>query len=187
MHWIDHLNAILVGSVVLMMSIGAYVLMGEGSREDVQVSAGTSFRESLVSQIEIDFENLGAGLLAGETAVLSHDSTHVRFRSVIDQAGSLGIVEYRIVPADVEDGVQLYRLDRFANGVATGGSAPRLVTFDLTFRNDAGATVPATSAAMRAVDVWVQWSLGLGGNTARDVRHASWGSTIHPAPLRFGS
>lgn len=187
MHWLDHLNAILVGSVVLLLSIGIYALLAQGSREDVQVHAGATFRASLVSQLEVDFENLGAGLLVGQTAILSHDSTHVRFHSVKDQSGTPGILEYRLVPTSVENGVQLYRLERSADGVPTGGSTGRLLAFDLTFRDETGTDVPATSPDVETVDLWVQWSLGLGGQTARDVRHASWGTTIHPAPLQYAN
>ena len=74
MSWIDHLNAILVGSVVLLFALGVYSILSQGAREDVQVHAGTAFRESLVTQLELDFENLGAGTLAGGSPVLSADS-----------------------------------------------------------------------------------------------------------------
>jgi hypothetical protein len=184
-YWIDHLSAILVAGAVMLISAAAFVMLGTGAREEVQLHAGGAFRESFVSQIETDFENLGAGLLANETAVLSRDSAHVRFRSVKDQGGTPAVIEYRRVDAGVEDGVQLYRIDRYADGVRTGGSNGRLVTFDLTFRDASGAEVPATSLGVRAVDVWMQWRLGLGGSRSRDIKDASWGSTIHPAPLRY--
>ena len=183
--WIDHLGSIIVGSVVFTIGIAAVLVLGTGAGEDVQVHPAEAFRSSFVYQLETDFENLGVGLLAGETAVLSRDSTHVRFRSVGDRAGTPTVIEYRLVEVEVEDGVRLYRVDRYADGARTGGSNGRIVTFELTFRDGSGAEVPAISPSVRLVDVWVQWRVGLGGHRARDVRDASWGSTIHPAPLRY--
>ena len=181
MTWLDHLTAILVGTVVVAIAAGVVLTRASTASEETQAYATEAARDAFVDQAKMDFENLGAGRLAGEAPVLAHDSTRVLFRTIADGAGSRATVEYRLVSAD-SSGAPPYHLERWADGVRAGGSAGLVRAFELGWVDAAGASVPFADPALRGVEVWIEWEVPYGGE---HLPRLGWGSTIHPAPLRL--
>ncbi len=185
---LDHIGAVLVGSVVLLIALGTVVQRSEDGVDAVRSHAVQSDLSSFTDALEVDLDNVGVRLPVGVAPVVELTPDRFAFYGLSGPGGVPSLIEYVRTATGVADGQTTYRVERRVGGARTGGAAPRtVVTFPLL--EESGAPVSAArSADLRQIRVRVErpapFSRGGGASTREVLRRAAWETTVRPLPLQ---
>lgn len=183
---VDHLSATVIGTTVLLVLLGIGLRMTETGTDQQVYETSQRMSQALAQQLEGDLLNVGYGLPASTAPIESWTDSTFTFRRRSGEALTDPIltVEYRRVTTDstVVDGAPrpVYTVERYENGVYSGGSTALLSTFDIDVLGDSG-TPPATLEDTRAIRVRFVMSFGSGDNHTENSSRYS--RTFRPANL----
>ena len=184
---LDHLSAALVGGVVILILGVIGIRAGESTTGAQIYESSRRYNQAFAQQLEGDLLNVGYGVPAATDPLLEWTDSTFRFLRRIDTLAASPVAEvtYRraTVGAVEIDGaaVPLYRVDRFVDGVRTGGSPPTLSAYRLALVTRSGAETADLDAAL-GVRVAFRTSFGTTGDD--HVGSASrFERTFYPANL----
>lgn len=180
----DNLLSVLIAGAVGLALVSVTVGRSEATRDTTRFYGHQRAQAGFSSVLEFDLQNAGIGTPAGAAAVVEATPTRLAFYGAVDRAGTTGLVEYRVSPAGTLDGVAVFAVDRYVDGVRTGG-ARSLSRFDVSTLTAAGA--PAAPADARQLRVDAEWVLAHpepGGARARQaLRRSAWSTVAFPLGL----
>ena len=187
---LDNMVATVVAGVVGLLLVTLSVDRAEGTRDATRFSAHQTVQNGFVEQLELDLMNAGVLTPSGQTPVLAVGPGRLRFYGVVDKAGTGGVIEYRRVPADSLDGSAVYAVERWSDGVRSGGAPGVVSQFDVEALSASGVPVSAaTLGDARSVRVETEWVLphledGDGARRRQALRRSAWGTHIRPLGLQ---
>ena len=185
---LDHITAILVGTVVILILLSTLVQRSEDGTNAVRAYAVQSDLSSFTDVLEVDLDNVGVQLPIGVVPVVELTPSRFAFYSLSGPGGVPALIEYVRTAVGDADGQPTFRVERRVGGVATGGAA-LLTVFTFTLLDETGAPVTATgSAALRQIRVRVERPAPAGRRgvaaTRETLRRAAWETTVYPLALQ---
>ena len=177
MNWMDHLNALIVGTGAAVLVVGLVVLRSSGLAEGTRLFAAQTAQRSLSSQLQTDLEHLGIGRPPGAPPVLEASATRLVFYSVADTLGTPALIRYDVEP----DGPGRSRVVRSVDGVRPRQGYP-VTDFQVTLLGADGQPTVGV-AGVRAVGVRTEADLPF-EDTAEDVP-LSWATVVRPIALQY--
>jgi len=185
----DNLIATAVAGVGALLLIGISLGRAEGTRDNTRVYAHQQMQAQFTEQLEVDLTNAGILVPTGSTAVQTATASSFSFYGLVDRNGTAGLIEYREVAAGTLDGSPVVAVERWVDGVRTGGSAGVLSRFSITPLGAGGSPLGAASlGATRAFEVDAEWVLPFieAGDAARRqaMRRSAWTTYLRPVGLQ---
>ena len=186
---LDNIVATIVAGVVSVLLITLSVDQAEGTRDVVRLQAHQTVQNSFTEQLERDLTNAGVLTPSGATPIQSVGPGTFSFYGLIDTVGTTGVISYVRVPADSLDGSAVFAVERYVDGVRSGGTAGVLSRFDVRVLTDGGVSVPSGALAQaRSVRVATEWVLPFGetggARTRQALRRSAWSTHVRPLGLQ---
>lgn len=197
---LDHLNAVLVASILIGVALTLNVRNQESAVEVTQFHAAKAQQSALIDLIEYDLEDLGSGVATGDQMITAYDvdgfgvkAFELR-RELVDAEGEAQVVRVRYARTYAgsyttkEDVIIPYfHIRRFVeteNGAmaSTTGSGYEVATFDLTLLGPDGNVVTDNLNAATSIRVHLTSALPFQHGNG-DVKFTSWEGTFRPANL----
>lgn len=188
---IDHILSIVIGLVVMLIM---FFMVQQGQRtsiEAVQQRALKRGMADLIEVVELDFQNIGAGMVNRDEAIDTLTPNMFRFYSRTD----IGVTDSQLVRYTWEvidtlslfdDGaytpVEVVQISRFVEGQLRGKSPPSLAAFEINLQDNDG-NVAANYADVKALEVRIAALSTLG--TTRTVGQSEWTTTFRPLNLNL--
>ena len=187
---LDNLVATVVAGVVSLLLVAISVDRAEGTRDAVRLQAHQSVQTSFTEQLEWDLTNAGVLVPSGATAVQTITGDTFSFYGLVDTVGTSGLISYVRVPADSLDGSAVFAVERYVDGVRSGGTVGVLSRFDIDALSNGG--VPVTIGTLdqtRSVRVSTEWVLPFaeddGARTRQALRRSAWSTHVRPLGLQL--
>ncbi|MDX1650459.1 MAG: hypothetical protein R3263_11455 [Myxococcota bacterium] len=189
---LDHLSSVLVTAALALMLVATQV---QGQRSAVERTALYAAKKHTLEVADLltrDLENLGLGMPYGQRIGSVRTDSSGRTRSFEfwrqDAGGSPVRIRYALEEAGTVmaggERVPLFAVQRYQDGVASGGSLGAVRFFRIEVLDEAGAPVAPTSAAARQVRIQLASVLALAGEDGPSgLRQTSWGTTLRPYGL----
>ncbi|MEM6784319.1 MAG: hypothetical protein AAF624_11370 [Bacteroidota bacterium] len=191
---LDHLNASIVGTGVLLVLVGITLVGNETTVDQSFFTAARTQAQAFADVLEEDFINIGSGVpTALDDLVAFNAANTFTFRRKLDPADTtFAEISYQwaavnTIQMEMDSGttqtVPLYQVTRTVDGVQSGASPATLSEFTIDLRDDAGASTTTLGDASR---LHVRFeALYAGANTVSEHtdRRSRWARTYHPPNL----
>lgn len=182
---LDNLVALLVGTVVLVILLALTTGWSTETRDRTRAYTTREMQRSLAEMFERDVFNIGANVPVGDPMLVENSDSVFSFHGAVNGSGAARLIEYRLVSHSVSDST--YKIERWVDGVYTGGSAGLLKSFevDLLSENDVPVTTAPYSAARKVV-IRFQSALPYASEIESErasLRQMNWESVYQPALL----
>jgi hypothetical protein len=179
----DNLSSVIIATMVLLMLLAVSLR----SQED-QVT--TIRHETALNQQMSFIENVLRRDMAGAASVqdlgVQPDGTFT-FRKVRQASGGgteeVQVTYRRVETNTLDDGTQLYRIERRVDGDVDGGSMSTITSWNINVQNGQGA-VPADAADAEQIDV--SFDIVLPFSSDENVERRSWNATYRPRQMWSG-
>lgn len=174
----DNLSAILIAGVLFLI----LVAVNHRTRiSAVEASTYYSLKQQQLSFVEIlkrDMQNVT------ELQSITEDTTTLefRFRARTDPADSnIRTVVYRREFVKEVEGTPLYQIRRVVDGVADGGSASAIVSWQMVAQNEEGVKV---SDVANARQVFVRFEAASPSTEGQTIGRSKWEASFRPPLLQ---
>jgi hypothetical protein len=185
---LDHLSAVIIASTVMLLILSTQFNAQRASAEQTIAYMAKKSTLEMVDYLEDELLLIGDGTDDTIVDVTTNSAGMTTLFSFWreDDAGLDMLVSYTLTEEDsveFSDGwVQMYRFNRFENGVATGGGSSTLEHFEITMLTETGAVTTTAAAArllrLKAVNVYPY------GDPEDSYLHRTfWGITLRPMNL----
>ena len=191
---LDNLVATVVAGFVVFLLASVSINQAEGTRDSTRFYAHQKAQSAFVDQLEYDLVEAGTmhpdSAAAGTPPIVYAEPgvDSVAFYGVVDTTGNAktpGVIAYSWALADTLDGSPVWSVQRWSDGVRSGGTAPVLGRFSLVTLTDGAVPVAAgTYDQARAFRVSTEWVLpmrdGDGAERRQALRRSTWSTVIRP-------
>jgi hypothetical protein len=199
----DHLSSIIIGSVLLLVLIQVIVQGQEASVDLVQHYAGRAQATSLVTMMQGDLPNVGAGVDAADDAIVDYSWSETggtfTFQATTDTSTTATpqTIRYQLVAADsvevesdgVTETLPAYTLQRLVESggtyVLTGASSSTILDLDLRLLKDDETAVSTDLDETRIIEIELEMLSSLGQDEA--VGRIYWRTRFRPLNLTLTS
>jgi hypothetical protein len=185
----DNLVATIVAGIAGLLFVAMTMMHGEGTRDQTRLFAHQRGQATFTEMMETDLTNAGILTPSGADPIQAATATSFSFYGLVDEDGTGGLIEYREVPAGTLDGSPVVAVERWVDGVRTGGSGGVLSRFTITPLGDGGTPLGAGSlGSTRAVEVDAEWVIPHAetGDAVRRqaMRRSAWTTYLRPIGLQ---
>ena len=188
---LDNLAATLIGGVLLLILIALQFRAQQANQDRAALYTAKKQTLSFADVLVRDFSNLGVEMprdrRIGRHSVNADGLTDTLRFSRVNTAGDTLNIEYRLVAADSivrgDSTTVLYQIERYENGVFTGGSTPTMRSFTIELLDEGGGLVTVDLRQARQVRIGFVNVLPYGDPDDHYIPSTYWGTTLRPRSL----
>ncbi len=188
---LDHILSIVIGLVVMLIMFFMVQQSQQTSIEAVQQRAVKKGMSDFIEVIQLDLQNIGAGMVNRDEAIDTLTVNEFRFYTRTDIGlPDSQLVRYAWAPIDTMrryDGgnyteAQVLQVERFVDGQLRARSPASFTAFEIDLQDNNGA-VPANYGEVKAIGVRIASLSPLG--PTRTVESSEWETTFRPLNLNL--
>ena len=199
----DHLFSIIIAGGVLLILAQIFRDAQDAGIQDASQYSSYTHTLNFAETIQRDFRNIGAGVDAADVMISNYSWTNINkfieFRGAVysDSAATVHEIRYQVVYTDslatvVDDSLQtvaVYEVQRLQKDSTStwrfaGASAPTLLDFQITLRDNADSVITAPSYDnTRQIEVRMVTVPPL--TPDRATHPSEWQTTFRPPSLRL--
>ena len=188
---LDNLAATLIGGVLVLILIVTQFRAQQANTDRAALYTAKVQTLAFADVLVRDFSNLGVEMprdrRIGRHSVNQDGLTDTLRFSRVDTSGDTLNIEYRLVAAGSfvhEDSTTiLYQIERYENGVYTGGSTPTMRSFTIELLDEGGGPVTVDLRQARQVRIGFVNMLPYGDPEDHYISATYWGTTLRPRSL----
>ncbi|MCH8962234.1 MAG: hypothetical protein IH820_13180 [Bacteroidetes bacterium] len=187
---LDNLAAVLISGVLVLILVTMQFRAQQANQDRLVLYTAKKQTLSFADVLVRDLSNLGVEMprdqRIGRHSVNGDGLTDTLRFSRVDTAGDTLNIEYRLVVADSivhEDTTVLYQIERYENGVFTGGSTPTMRSFTIELLDEGGATIAVDLRETRQVRIGFVNVMPFGDPDDHYIPSTYWGTTLRPRSL----
>jgi len=188
---LDNLAAVMISGVLVFILVAMQFRAQQANQDRLALYTAKKQTLSFADVLVRDLSNLGVEMprdqRIGRHSVNTKGSTDTLRFSRIDTSGDTLNIEYRLVAADSivrhDTTTVLYKVERYENGVYTGGSTPTMRSFTIELLDEGGAAVTVDLRQVRQVRVGFVNVMPFGDPDDNYIPATYWGTTLRPRSL----
>jgi len=188
---LDNLAATLIGGVLVLILIVTQFRAQQANTDRAALYTAKVQTLAFADVLVRDFSNLGVEMprdrRIGRHSINQDGLTDTLRFSRVDTSGDTLNIEYRLVAAGSfvhEDSTTiLYQVERYENGVYTGGSTPTMRSFTIELLDEGGGPVTVDLRQVRQVRIGFVNMLPYGDPDEHYISATYWGTTLRPRSL----
>ena len=187
---LDNLAAVLISGVLVLILVTMQFRAQQANQDRLVLYTAKKQTLSFADVLVRDLSNLGVEMPRDQR--ISRHSVNgdgltdtLRF-SRVNTAGDTLNIEYRLVVADTivhQDTTVLYQVERYENGVLSGGSTPTMRSFTIELLDERGATIAVNLRETRQVRIGFVNVMPFGDPDDHYLPSTYWGTTLRPRSL----
>ena len=187
---LDNLAAVLISGVLVLILVTMQFRAQQANQDRAVLYSAKKQTLSFADVLVRDLSNLGVEMPRNRR--ISRHSVNgdgltdtLRF-SRVNTAGDTLNIEYRLVVADTivhQDTTVLYQVERYENGVFSGGSTPTMRSFTIELLDEGGAAVTVDLRQTRQVRIGFVNVMPFGNPDDHYLPSTYWGTTLRPRSL----
>lgn len=182
----DNIIATLVGGMTILLLIALQLQASETNIEAVGFYDAKVKQVMFAEVVQTDIANIGAGRAATETMIEAWSTTNFEFWTQTDSSGTIDRVRYELAQTGTEtvgdSTYTVHKVNRYTNGVLSGGSSSLVTQFQITLYDAHGAVITngnldRTRQISIRIDSLPPW------RQEHTIEQSIWTYTVRPANL----
>ena len=188
---LDNLATVMISGVLVFILVAMQFRAQQANQDRLALYTAKKQTLSFADVLVRDLSNLGVEMprdqRIGRHSVNTDGSTDTLRFSRLDTFGDTLNIEYRLVAADSvvrnDTTTVLYKVERYENGVFSGGSTPTMRSFTIELLDEGGAAVTVDLRQARQVRVGFVNVMPYGDPDDNYIPATYWGTTLRPRSL----